>query len=409
MVSDRSCEKALQSSQYVRQSVQEFGFLLAEEKCQWLPKLQVTWLSYLICMDSGIFFITDDQIKALEFSCKSMLYQLGTQKLKILTARFVASLTGQIISMHAVLGKIIRLRTRELYKCIDSRLSWDSQVYISEKAEHEVRFWLESVRIMNLKGRDFVISIVFETMYFCDASSEGYRGYLDISEYQNSELVKLIALEVSKSRKSVTSKVVKGLPEKVRVVDTTEVVKSVTSEVDMSVAPEEARSVTPEAVKSVTPEVVKSVILKSFKSVTPNLLMSVDHKASQPVAREEAKSSTPEVVKSVTPEVVKSVTPEVVKSVNQTLVKYVTSEVEKSIIPEVVNSEEANESETLEKDVIGVGNKIERSKSSTWKEAEAVKRVLIGSDDQLRGKRVKVFSDNKNVQSSSSFRCRFCL
>ena len=80
--------------------------------------------------------------------------------------RFAASLTGQIISMHAVLGKIVRLRTRELYKYIDSRLSWDSPVYISEKAEQEARFWSESVRIMNLKGRDFVGSIDFETMFF---------------------------------------------------------------------------------------------------------------------------------------------------------------------------------------------------------------------------------------------------
>ena len=61
---DRSYERALQSSQYVRQSIQEFGLLLVEEKCEWLPKLQVKWLGYLICMDSGMFLITEDQIKS---------------------------------------------------------------------------------------------------------------------------------------------------------------------------------------------------------------------------------------------------------------------------------------------------------------------------------------------------------
>ena len=41
----------------------------------------------------------------------------------------------------------------------------------------------------------------------------------------------------------------------------------------------------------------------------------------------------------------------------------------------------------------------ERSKSSTWREAEAVKGVMARSVEKLRGKRVKVFSDNKNVQT----------
>ena len=97
--------------------------------------------------------------------------------------------------MQMVLGKIVRLRTRELYKCIDSRLSWDSPVYISEKAEQEVRFWSESARLMNLKGRDFAGSIDFETMIFCDASSEGYGGYIDNSEYQDLEKMKLVIPE----------------------------------------------------------------------------------------------------------------------------------------------------------------------------------------------------------------------
>ena len=97
---DRSFESALQSSRYVRHSIQEFWFLFAEEKCDWLPRRQVTWLGYFMCMDSGKSFITEDRIKRLEFTCKSVLYQLGTQKSRILPARFAASLTVQVISMQ---------------------------------------------------------------------------------------------------------------------------------------------------------------------------------------------------------------------------------------------------------------------------------------------------------------------
>ena len=103
---DNSYERAVQSSRYVRQSIQEFDFLLAEQKSKWLPKLKVTWLGYFICMDRGNFFMTDDRVKRLELTCKSMLYQLGMQKLRILPARFAASVAGQIISMQSLLAKL---------------------------------------------------------------------------------------------------------------------------------------------------------------------------------------------------------------------------------------------------------------------------------------------------------------
>ena len=111
---DRSYQSALESSNFVEDSIQRFGFLLAEEKCKWLPMLQATWLGYFICMSSGKFYIKDERIKRLECSCKSMLYQLGTQKLRTVPARFAASITGQIIFVQMVLGKIVRLRTRIL-------------------------------------------------------------------------------------------------------------------------------------------------------------------------------------------------------------------------------------------------------------------------------------------------------
>ena len=38
-------------------------------------------------------------------------------------------------------------------------------------------------------------------------------------------------------------------------------------------------------------------------------------------------------------------------------------------------------------------------KSSTWREVEAVKPVLISNVGNLRNKRIKVLSDNKNVTS----------
>ena len=42
---------------------------------------------------------------------------------------------------------------------------------------------------------------------------------------------------------------------------------------------------------------------------------------------------------------------------------------------------------------------LERNKFSTWREAEAVRRVMVSSVEEFRVKRLKVFSGNKIFQS----------
>ena len=54
---------------------------------------------------------------------------------------------------------------------------------------------------------------------------------------------------------------------------------------------------------------------------------------------------------------------------------------------------------TITNEVLGSWNNKEKGKSSTWREAESVRRVLNSSLDQIRGRNVKVYSDDKNVQS----------
>lgn len=49
-------------------------------------------------------------------------------------------------------------------------------------------------------------------------------------------------------------------------------------------------------------------------------------------------------------------------------------------------------------EVTGSWSQIERLKSSTWREVEAVRRVMLYNVGLLEGKKVKVYSDNKNVK-----------
>ena len=183
----KSYEKALMSSEFVRHTLLELGFLLSDEKCQWVPALTITWLGYFLNMGSGKFYITKDRIKRIQMALHSFLTQLQNQDLSIVSAKFAASIAGQIISTQLVLGKIVRLKTRELYKCIDSRLSWESPVFISEKAVEELLFWLQNISLLNEKGQDLSESFIVEVSMFCDASSEGYGGYLEFESHYTSE------------------------------------------------------------------------------------------------------------------------------------------------------------------------------------------------------------------------------
>lgn len=73
------------------------------------------------------------------------------------SVRLIACLTGQIISMKAVFGNVVRIMTRFLYFCVETRAtcSWNSKVLLSENAIQEVLFWSESIKSLNCSGALF--------------------------------------------------------------------------------------------------------------------------------------------------------------------------------------------------------------------------------------------------------------
>ena len=180
---------ACASSEFVRQSLIEFGFLISEEKYQWQPALQVSWLGCFFCMKTGRFFVNAERVERIEMSIKGMIGQLQTQQYQIVPAKFAASVVGQIMSTQSVIGKIVILKTRELYKCIDSRLSCYSPVYISEKAMNELNFWLSNLKSLNRKGQSIKESTAFEVALFADASGDGYGGYIELERLMSSKPV----------------------------------------------------------------------------------------------------------------------------------------------------------------------------------------------------------------------------
>ena len=88
---------------------------------QWLSVTykRVAWLGHYLDMERNMLYILQERILRLKTSVASTLYQIQRSNDRILPARFVASVVGQIISLQSVIGNIVRLKTRHLFKCIN--------------------------------------------------------------------------------------------------------------------------------------------------------------------------------------------------------------------------------------------------------------------------------------------------
>ena len=122
----------------------DLGCLLAENKCIWDPKKEIVWLGHTMNFIQNKLYITEERITRLETTIESIMFQIKTDKLNVVSVRFLASIVGQIISLQNVFGKLVSRMTRYLYKCIISRASWNAPVQVNNEAIQELKFWKEN-------------------------------------------------------------------------------------------------------------------------------------------------------------------------------------------------------------------------------------------------------------------------
>lgn len=171
-------DKALSLSSHVHNTLIKLGFLISEEKCDWDPKQHATWLGYFWDMVLNRIFATEKRIARIENAIDSLFFQLKADRVQIIPVRFLASVVGQIISLQNVLGGLVCLKTRFLYQCIDSRIGWESYVYVNQNAIEELKFWRANVKLLNSEGRAIYEPKNCDIDCFSDASGTGYGGYL---------------------------------------------------------------------------------------------------------------------------------------------------------------------------------------------------------------------------------------
>ena len=175
-------EKALLTSNIARETLISLGFLLADEKCHWNPEQKVTWLGHCLDMIAGKLFITEERIKRLEAAIEALLSQIDHDQYSLVQVRALASVIGQVISLQNVVGKKVRLMTRQMYRCVLSRASWNAPVIVTEEARSELQFWKENARNLNDSGKSLDRKTFYEVSLFADASSKGYGGYIEVNE-----------------------------------------------------------------------------------------------------------------------------------------------------------------------------------------------------------------------------------
>ena len=168
-----SLQTAKGHSLFVQTSLGNAGFVANSTKSLWEPTQLLVWLGLNWDLVSGSISITDRRISNFIAFIDKFL-----QSAPYVTARDCASITGHIMSMSPVLGNLTRLKTRFLYKVIDSRSTWDSRFNIGLHNDclSEIFFWKNN--IVSLNSRNIVPYQAPFLLSFSDASNKACGVYL---------------------------------------------------------------------------------------------------------------------------------------------------------------------------------------------------------------------------------------
>lgn len=140
-------EESEESSLAVKSLLVECGFIINIEKSLWSPTKVLIWLGIVIDLNKNSYHVSSKRIQSLLDQCEKILSCQYT------TARSLSRLAGKVVSTKFVFSDIVRLKTRFLYKLIDSQYSWDSFLKITDHEEvvKEVIFWRDNIKRLNKK------------------------------------------------------------------------------------------------------------------------------------------------------------------------------------------------------------------------------------------------------------------
>ena len=112
------------------------GLMINVPKCHAILAQQRRQLGFDVDFAQGKFQVPADRWEALKLSAGVLLSARHGR----VQARSLARLTGTVISMHLSWGPVTQLYTRHLYALINSVVSLNCWVVITEEASNELSF-----------------------------------------------------------------------------------------------------------------------------------------------------------------------------------------------------------------------------------------------------------------------------
>ena len=95
---------------------------------------------------------------------------------RFVTAKELASVAGQLISMFLAIGNTARLMSRSMYSQISEQVSWFCPFTLHDSVKSELVFWLSNLDQHN--GRPIWFKSSTVRIAYSDASDTGYGRYI---------------------------------------------------------------------------------------------------------------------------------------------------------------------------------------------------------------------------------------
>lgn len=165
-------------SSLIRKDLKNAGFVVNEEKSIWKPVPKLEWLGFIWDLQIGSIEIPSRRLDKLKFNVDSIL-----SSSQPVTARKLASVIGQIISMSFALGNVCQILTRNLHLPILDRNCWDGYLHLDQGSIDELKFWSEKYALLPFRSLSPIHRCV-ERIVFTDASDFAAAGVLLQSQNQ---------------------------------------------------------------------------------------------------------------------------------------------------------------------------------------------------------------------------------
>ena len=152
------------------------GFVPNKDKSLWEPVQIISWLGVHLNTLDGTIRAMDERITKLS---QDLAAFSSYKTSSVVDVKRVVSVAGQIISLSSCMGSVACIMTRFLFSVVNSAVSWDSEVFLSNDSLCEIEFWFNNVHVLNGKIYWGASSLPVRVSCFSDASDSACGAFVE--------------------------------------------------------------------------------------------------------------------------------------------------------------------------------------------------------------------------------------